>query len=300
MSPLSRRRAERCRRWSIAVGVVCCCLVGSSLAEDDPPARVISLAPSLTEIVFALGAGDRLVGVSSYCDYPEAALRVDRVGTFLQPNVEVILKKQADLVLAVPSPENRSSVESLMQFGVRVRVVRTRDLASILAAVKTIASDLGIAARGERLATQIGDGVARVRARVAGLERRRVLMVVGRRPLIAAGPGTYQDELLRMAGGDNVAAAAREAWPHLSMEHVIASAPEVIIDSGMGDEDDDEDRIAFWSPFPSIPAVRDDRVVGSGRVDLLRAGPRAAETLEALARLIHPEAFAAAEAGGAQ
>jgi len=268
-----------------------------ALGAAPVPARVVTLAPSLTEIVFALGAGDRLVGVSSYCDYPDEAKAIDRVGTFLQPNIEVILKKTPDLVFAVPSPENRSAVGTLRELGVRVRVVRPGKLDSLFEAIEVIAGDLGLEDTGRRLVTDIRRHIAAVRARLAGVEKRRVLMVVGRRPLIAVGGGTYQSELIEMAGGANIVGDSSEAWPHVSLEYVISRAPEVIIDSGMGPQDHDGDIAVFWGAFPTIPAVRDDRVVGSGRYDLLRAGPRAAETLEAMARFIHPEAFAGASVG---
>jgi len=261
------------------------------------PSRVVTLAPSLTEIVFALGAGDRLVGVSSYCDYPEQAVAIDRVGTFLQPNVEVILKKHPDLVFAVPSPENRSAVGTLRDLGVRVRVVRPGRLASVLEAIEVIATDLDREDAGRRLVFDIRHDVAAVRARLAGVQKRRVLMVVGRRPLIAVGGGTYQSELIEMAGGANIVGDSSEAWPQVSLEYVIARAPEVIIDSGMGPRDRAGDIADYWGAFPTIPAVRDHRVVGSGRYDLLRAGPRAGEALEAMARFIHPEVFAGVPAG---
>lgn len=260
----------------------------SVLAEDAAPRRVVSLAPSVTEIVFALGAGDRLIGVSAHCDYPEAAKAIDRVGTFLQPNLEVILAKRPDLVIAVPSPENRSAVEKLVELGLRVRVVRPEKVEEVLDAIGVIAGDLGMRSTGDALVAKIRADLAALRARVAGVERRKVLMVVGRRPLIAAGAGTYQDELLEMAGGANVAAASSEAWPHLSIERVIVSAPEVIIDTGM-DEREGAGARAFWEPYATIPAVRNGRLVVGGGYDLLRPGPRMVRTLETLVRAIHPE-----------
>jgi iron complex transport system substrate-binding protein len=269
--------------------------VAAAMAEPTPaaragdvPHRVVSLAPSITEIVFALGAGDRLVGVSSYCDYPQEARSIDRVGTFLRPNVEVILAKRPDLVLAVPSPENRSSVLKLRDLGVRVRVVRPERFSEVLEAIDVIGGDLGLTGEADRLVESIKSEIAAIEARLEGVKRRRVLMIVGRRPLIAAGSGTYQDELIRMAGGINIAAAGGEAWPHLSLEVVIAAAPEVIIDTGM-EASEAKESLEFWAPYRSIPAVRNGRVVGAGSYELLRPGPRAARTLEVVAELVHPE-----------
>lgn len=260
-------------------------------AGDRAPARIISLAPSITEIIYALGEGERLVGVSTYCDHPPAARDVDRVGTFLQPNIEVILAKRPDLVIAVPSPENRAAVEKLAGFGIRVRVVHPERVDDVLHAIEVIAADLGAVDAGARLVARIRGDVAAIEQRLADVAKRRVLMVVGRRPLIAAGAGTFQDELITRAAGINVAVSTgKEAWPHLSLERVVVAAPEVIIDTGMNEREAAEAK-AFWAPFASIPAVRDGRVVGAGRLDLLRPGPRLAESLAAVARFIHPERF---------
>lgn len=275
-------------RQLLALLVVGLVAATSVLAEEAAPRRVVSLAPSVTEIVFALGAGDRLVGVSAHCDFPEAAKSIDRVGTFLQPNLERILAKRPDLVIAVPSPENRRAVEKLIELGLKVRVVRPEKVEQVLDAIDVIAADLGLRAAGETLVAGIRADIARSSARVATAEPRTVLMVVGRRPLIAAGAGTYQDELLVMAGGVNVAAESGEAWPHLSIEKVIVAAPQVIIDTGM-DERDDAGAREFWQTYDTIPAVRDGRVAVGGGYDLLRPGPRMAQTLAKLVEVIHPE-----------
>ncbi len=294
MKPVRRASSEGFSYYRSCVGL-CLALVLSTLtylvhcsAAAQWPQRVVSLAPSVTEIVFALGAGDRLVGVSTYCDFPEAARVIDRVGTFLQPNLEVILSKRPDLVIAVPSPANRVSVLKLEQLGSPVRVVRADTVEEVFEAIATIGEDLGLRDAAAKLIVDLRSELAEWRTRVVDVDRRRVLMVVGRRPLIAAGAGTYQDELIEMAGGINVAGDAGGTWPHLSMEVVLMAAPEVIIDTGMG-ESDAAGSEAFWSPFASIPAVRDGRVVGAGHFDLLRPGPRVAQSLGMLVGMIHPE-----------
>ncbi len=291
------RRSRMSAAGALALAALLACFLNapkgfgrSATGATGAAQRIVSLAPSVTEIVFALGAGDRLVGVSSHCDYPPAAVAIDRVGTFLQPNLEVILSKRPDLVIAVPSPENRSSVLKLEELGVRVRVVRPEKVEEVLEAIEIIGGDLALSAVADDLVAAIRKELAAWSARLIGVEKRRVLMVVGRRPLIAAGSGTYQDELIAMAGGVNIAASAGEAWPHLSLEVVIAAAPQVIIDTGMEDSDA-AGSAAFWAPFAAIPAVRDERVVGAGRYDLLRPGPRVAQTLEAVVAMIHPELF---------
>jgi len=258
------------------------------------PQRIISLAPSITEILFALGVGDRVVGVSTYCDYPPEATRIDRIGTFLQPNVERILAKRPDLIIGVPSPDNRAPVERLEALGLRVLIVDPERIDDILKAIRTIADAVGVPERGAELVARIQRDIAAVTAKLNDAPRPRVVMLVGRSPFIAAGPGTFQAQLVDLAHGDNLTAQASQPWPSVTLEFIVARAPEVIIDASMGSEEtaDRASAIAFWNDFPTVPAVRNRRIYGYRAYELLRPGPRVAQTLEAVARFIHPERFA--------
>ena len=268
-------------------------LAGCGAAAPPPsggvPARIVSLAPSITEVVYALGAGDRLVGVCAQCDYPRAVARVPRVGGYLAPSVEVTLATRPDLVIAVPSPGNREAVRAIERAGVRVLVVHDRTLADLWASMRAVAGALGLPAAGERLVADVSASLGAVRDRVAGRPPRRVLMIVGHSPLVAVGRGTLQDELLTMAGGVNVAGDAGQVWPTLSLELVVARAPEVIVDAAMGSE---EAGRQLFAGLTTVPAVRSGRVVPLASDTLFRAGPRVPEAAAALARAIHPEAFA--------
>lgn len=264
-----------------------------ALLATVAPQRIISLAPSITEILFAVGAGDRVVGVSSYCDYPPEAASRERIGTFLQPNVERILAMKPDMVIGVPSPGNRDAVKRLQQLGLNVLIVDPERIADILAAVRTIADAVGNGPQGAALVERIERDLAAVRRRLEGASRPRVLMLVGRSPFVVAGAGTYQDELLTLAHGANLGAEAGRSWPSVNLEWIVAEAPEVIIDASMGSElaADRSASVAFWAEFPTIPAVRNQRIYGHGLSELLQPGPRVAETLEKVARFIHPDRF---------
>ena len=253
--------------------------------------RIISLAPSVTETVFALGLGDRLVGVSVYCDYPPEAQRIDRVGTFLTPNVEAIVAKRPDVIIAVPTPGNQGSVQALRRLGLNVVLVDPNTVAEIKESLLTIGRALGHEGEAHALVARIDAHMAAVQARLDDAPTRKVLMVVGQTPLVAVGRGTFQDELIHMAHGDNLAASAGGSWPRLSIEFAIAAAPEVIIDTSMGNEEQvgAAPAMDFWKAFPTIPAVRDKHVYGYKAYHVLRPGPRIAEAFEALARFIHPE-----------
>ncbi|HXQ24758.1 MAG TPA: helical backbone metal receptor [Candidatus Acidoferrales bacterium] len=267
------------------------------LSRPAAALRIVSLAPSVTETVFALGLGEQLVGVSSYCDYPPAAQRIDHVGTFLTPNIEAIVAKRPDVVIAVPSPGNQSGVEALRRLGIRVVLVDPNTIAEIKESFVTIAREVGDEAAGHALTARVDAQMDRVRATLASVPERKVLMVVGQTPLIAVGAGTFQDELIRMAHGTNLAAAVGGSWPHLSLEFAVEAAPDVIIDTTMGNEErvGGQAAMAFWSAFPIMPAVREHRVFGYKAYAVLRPGPRIGEAFEDIARFIHPERFAPAE-----
>ena len=262
--------------------------------------RIVSLAPSATETVFALGMGDKLVGVSVYCDYPPEARHIDRVGTFLTPNIEAIVAKHPDVVIAIPSPGNQNPVETLRRLGLKVVVVEPNTIAEIEDSLITIGREIGREAEGRALVVQIEARLAAIRARVADAPPRKVLMVVGQTPLIAVGRGMFQDELIRMAHGVNLGAAAGGMWPHLSLEFVIGAAPEVIIDTTMGNEEraGGGAALAFWSTFSTVPAVHDHHVYGYQEYQLLRPGPRVPEALESIAHFIQPEKFEDWRIGG--
>jgi iron complex transport system substrate-binding protein len=290
----------RTRRWWAVPTLLLCTLhaSGSPLhaAEGQRPGvqRIISLAPSVTETVFALGMGDKLVGVSVYCDYPPEAQHIDRVGTFLTPNIEAIIAKRPDVVIAVPTPGNQNPVETLRRLGLKVVVVEPNTISEIEDSVITIGREIGRETEGRALVAQIEARLATIRARLADAPVRKVLMVVGQTPLIAVGSGIFQDELIRMARGINLGAQAAGMWPHLSLEFVVAAAPEVIIDTTMGNEErtGSAATLAFWNTFSTLPAVRDHHVYGYKQYQLLRPGPRLPEALESIARFIHPKEFA--------
>jgi iron complex transport system substrate-binding protein len=258
-------------------------------ASSGPPARLVSLAPSITEVIYALGAGDRLVGVCGQCDHPAAVTRLPRVGGYLAPSVEATLGVRPDLVLAVPSPGNREAVRAIERAGIRVLIVHDRTLADLWASIRDVSGALGLGEAGDRLAADLKAGLDGVHARVAGLPTRRVLVIVGHDPLVAVGRDTLQDELVAIAGGVNVAADAGSVWPRLTLELVVARAPEVIVDAAMGNESAGR---ALFAGLTTVPAVQQGRIVTLPTDALFRAGPRVPEAARALGAAIHPEAFA--------
>ncbi|MFI5351900.1 MAG: ABC transporter substrate-binding protein [Candidatus Binatales bacterium] len=254
------------------------------------PARIVSLAPAITETLFALGAGPEVVGVSEYCDYPDAARRLPTVGSFLTPNVEAIAGLRPTLVIGLESSSNVRPVRAIEAMGYPTLTVNADTLDEIRTMILKIGERTGRTNQADELVAEIQSHIDSVRARLKDVPPRKVLMLVGHQPIVAVGPGTYLDELVKLAGGINIADRAAQEWPRLSIEYIIATAPEVILDGQMG-----SDRSVpggFWSRYPSIPAVRDHRIFGYPENVMLRPGPRVGMALEMLAAAIHP-----AEAG---
>lgn len=278
-------RAHRLGALALAVA-----LAGDARAEAM---RIVALAPSVTETLFAIGAGGDVVGVSDLSDFPPEARSIERVGSYLQPNVEAVVARRPDVVIAVPSPGNREAVEALGDLGLRVEIVEEgRSLADALDAIERIAALVGRRAQGAALRARIRGEIESVRGRVAGSPRRRVLMVIGQNPFVAVGDGNLLDELLRLAGADNVAAGLGR-WPRLSVEFVVRSAPDVVVDASMGDEAPAS--LAFYEGL-SLAAAKRGHVYSVRLDEVLRPGPRIGEGFALLARLVHPEAFAAGSA----
>jgi iron complex transport system substrate-binding protein len=205
------------------------------------------------------------------------------VGGFLDPSPEAVVALRPDLALWVTDGGALTTVRKIAELGVPVLALPVVGVDDVLATVRVIGQALGDARAGDRVAHALEDGVARVRARAAGLPRRRVLFVVGREPLVVAGPRSYPDELLRIAGAENVVAGTRP-WPVYPLEKAVADDPDVVIDAAFLEHGGGEGRLS------AIPAARRGRLVKLGDDDALRPGPRLVRALERLFAAIHPEA----------
>lgn len=248
----------------------------------------MSLAPSVTEILFALGASAEVVGVSQYCDYPEAAKRLPKVGSFLTPNVEAIAGLRPTLVIGPATAANLREVRAIRAMGFATLMVKDDSLEDIEREIAAIGGRIGRREQARQLLDTIRSHLAAVRERLSGVAPRTVLMLVGHQPMVAVGRETFLDELLKIAGGINIADRAAQSWPRLSIEYVIATAPEVILDGQMGSDPASPE--SFWSRYPTVPAVREHRVYGYPQDLMLHPGPRVWQALELLAAMIHPEA----------
>jgi iron complex transport system substrate-binding protein len=288
-------------RWHAVVSLVAGVLLALpvALSAQNPPKRLVSSAPSITEILFALGLGQQVVGVSEYCRYPDAARTKPRIGSYLGPNPEVILAMRPDVVFV--EEVNARAMAALPAVGFRKVTLKHRNIADIYTSIETIAREAGAPASGAKLRESLQRELAAIEARTAKLPKRRVLFLVGRTPgtlqgMIAVGSGTYIDELIRIAGGVNALADAGPAYPNVSLETVLGRNPEVIIDRGDMAQEKSQSTAheaevrKLWRSLNTVEAVKHNRVHAVSDDFWVVPGPRMVEAARALARFIHPEA----------
>ena len=253
--------------------------------------RVVSLAPNLTEIVFALGDGNRLAGDTDFCDYPPEAIRKPHVGGLVNPNLEQIVSLMPDLVLATKSINRRETVSALDHIGLPVFVTDPRSVETMIASVEQIGRALGTEKSGETLAEDLRSRLADLDRRLAGAAPRRVLFVVWTDPLISVGRDTFIADALRHAGGRSVVDTNAE-WPHISLEEIVRLQPDVLVfaSAHAGETQRDIDALRARPGWKNLQAIeRGKIVVVSDAIN--RPAPRMVDAIEFLARVLHPEAF---------
>jgi iron complex transport system substrate-binding protein len=265
-------------------------LVSSGVGPAQASAqKIVSLAPSVTETVFALGHGKALVGVTTYCDYPPEAKRIAKIGDFMNPSLEAVATKRPDLVIGVDGATDPAKAREMERLGLKVVLLPLKNLEDILKSARAIGGMIGDPGAGKELAAKISVQVDEVKKRVMRAPQRKVLLIVGYQPLIAVGGRNFIDELITLAGGANITGSAVQPWLNIPDEVVVAKAPDVIIEAGMGSEREKANK--RWSDLASVPAVRAGRIYPYPSDKILRPGPRFGEALGELARLIHPECF---------
>ena len=267
-------------------------------AAGTLPKRIISTAPSITEMLYELELGDRVVGVTTYCHYPPEVRNKPKIGTYLNPNFETTLALQPDLVVVLK--EHRELGEKLRGFGLPVLELQHNTLEGIYQSMLMLGKRTGAGKIAETRVASIRARLEAVRKRAEGLPRRSVMFIVGRTPatvedLMAVGSNSFLNELIDIAGGRNVFEDAVAYYPRIPREEVYARRPEVIIDMGdMGDTDrvSEQQRrevAGLWKQLPKLPAVKTGRVYGVADDIFVVPGPRVARTAERFFEMIHPE-----------
>jgi iron complex transport system substrate-binding protein len=266
--------------------------LGRKIFLAEPPARIVSLAPSITEMLFALGLGEQIVGVTFFCNYPPEAQAKPKVG-YSQPNLETIVTLRPDLVLAPSEYAPTDVLSKLEQLKIPTFVLVPRTIEDIASHVHTLGRMLARTGPADQLATNLRRRIGAVKAKVQGHPRPRLLYVLNSEPLITVGPGSYIHQMIELAGGTNVAEHATAPYPRLTTEVVLQADPEIILFPVGSAEGIPESEQQLWRRWPTVTAVKRGRLhrIDSDLVN--RPGPRAVDGLERLAQLLHPEMFPA-------
>jgi iron complex transport system substrate-binding protein len=256
-----------------------------------PPQRIVSVAPSVTEALFALGLGDRVVGVSSYCEFPPEALEKEKVGGYINPSLEKIVALRPDLVIGIAEGDLKTFMDKLASLKIPVYITNPRNVSAVLTSIQNIGKVTFSSRAAEKITQVMKARIQAVEARVQGRPRPRVLPVLNFDPLMSAGRGTFVDDLIRLAGGRNVAEKAKGKYPRLSVEEVFAQDPEVIILGSMKSQDAMTEGRQWWEQWKTLSAVRQGRIYVLDADLIYRPSPRIVDGLEEMARVIHPEVF---------
>ncbi len=250
--------------------------------------RVVSLSPSTSEALFAMGAGDRLVGRSRYCDYPEAVKKLPQVGGYVDPSFEAILALKPDLVVGARGPAGSAVTQRLESLGVATYFPPTESFAEIDQMLLGIGERTAHANEAKEAVRKIHERLDAIAKAVATKPRVRVLLVFGLEPLSVAGPGSFPNEMLEHAGAVNVVREGN-AYPTLGMEHVLSLDPDVVINAAMAEERAAERLNANAPGWGRVRAVKENKIVVLASEAVLRPGPRIAEGVAIIARALHPD-----------
>jgi iron complex transport system substrate-binding protein len=263
---------------------------GRKLYFAKAPRRVLSLAPSLTEMLFAIGLDEQIVGVTNFCNYPPAAAGKPKVG-YTQPNLESLLALSPDMVAAPGELLRADVLAKLEALKVPTFIFEAKSLEHVLAHIHTLGRIFERSSAADALTRHMRERIAEVSRRVQTVERKRVLYVLSTHPLITVGPNSYIHQMIELAGGINVAAGTSGAYPRLSMETVLEKDPEILVFPVGSTESVPEHEQQTWKRWTGLSAVQRHRLHVVSSDALNRPGPRVVDGLEQLAQVIHPEAF---------
>jgi len=266
---------------------------GRAVRIDKAPERIVSHVPGITEILFALGLEEKVVGVSEYCDYPEAAKAKPKVGGFFNPSIENIVALNPDLVLTNGSVEY--VMTQLGSLGITYIVLDPKDIDGILKDIELVGKATGTGGKAKEVIKDMQARMLRVSTRVKDTPRVKVFYTFATTDLNhpwTAGPGSFVDSLITMAGGENIAAKALAPWVQFSIEEVIAADPQVIIvDASHGSAVTPIAGLKQHPVWQKISAIKQGRIYPIDGDLVNRPGPRIVQGLEEMAKIIHPELF---------
>ena len=265
--------------------------VGREVVALFPPKKIVSLAPNITEILFSLGLDQEIVGISIHCNFPEKVKSRVRVGSYISLDFEKIVSLKPDLIIATGAGNTKDMVERLERLGFPTYVIFPKNVEEVIRSVGHLSQLVSREKEGMKIIQEMKRRRERVVALTQGLPRPRIFLQIGEAPIVTVGKNSFADDLIRLAGGKNVAGNEKEMYPRFGMEEILKRSPEVILISSMNPRGNYQRVVQEWSRWETIPAVKNGRIhlIDSDLID--RPSPRIIEGLEEMARILHPERF---------
>ena len=262
--------------------------LGREISIEEKPDKVISLSPAITEILFAIGAGEQVVGVTDYCDYPEEALAKPKVGGFEDPNVELIIESEPDLIFVAAGIQEELA-RHYEGFGIKVISLDAETVEQVLTNIQLAGMATGNVTEATELVEEMESRINKVVDTVAQVSHRpTVFFEVWDDPLMTAGPGSFIDDLLRLAGGQSIAYDAAERFAQFSLEVLLERDPEIYLIQDHAHQPED---VMARSGYEGLSAVQQGRVAAVKDDLVTLPGPRLVEGLEIIAQILHPDLF---------
>jgi len=261
---------------------------------SQQPLRIVSLAPNLTEILFALGLGENVSGLTQDSDYPPAALAKPKVGTFWQPSIEAVIAAKPDLVVTLALEQQKELARRLGRMGYRCLTVDIEKTDDLFQAISAIGDAAGVKEHARELSERIRTEIHRLQAVTAAMPKTKVLWVVQREPLRVAGRDTFINEMIELAGGENAIGPTLHKYPSIGAEQVIAAGPEVIIEPVMVRASPGQQHgqvSSYWRRYANVPAVTHGRIYVVDDDVVSRPGPRLPAGVALVAKCLRPELF---------
>ena len=264
--------------------------IGRQVKIPKSPQRIISLAPSITEMLFALELGDKVVGVTSYCNYPQATTKIPKVSDTLHPNLEMIISLKPDLVLVTTASQLEQFTAKMSELGIAVFVIKSDSVKGVLGSIEL----LGKITNKEQIAKNLIDSL---NARLEKVKQQhlnqpakpKVFFIVGTEPLITVGRKAFVTDLINLAGGQSISEDVETEWPAYSIETAISRAPEIILSPGSHSTENEPSKLTLPKGLEVTPAARLGKIYKIDGDLLLRPGPRIIDGLEQITKLFYPE-----------
>ncbi|CUT01068.1 iron complex transport system substrate-binding protein [Candidatus Kryptobacter tengchongensis] len=259
--------------------------LGRKIEFESPPQRIVSLAPSITEILFFLGLGDRVVGVTRYCNFPPEAQRKRVIGGVIDPNYEIIASLKPDLIIMTVEGNTREAFDKLSELGFKIFVTNPRNFDGILKTILDFGKICGVEARANYLVDSLKLELEKIKDVNTGKKKPKILVLISLNPLMSAGKNTFINEIIERAGGVNVAGKLKQNYPIFSREEILKVNPDMIILTES--EIEKEELLKQFPEWRYINAVKENRIFKIEPDIILRPSPRVILATKVIAQMIN-------------